>query len=99
MTPVRKTNARKRSFVMVIFGATGDLAQNKLIPALFSLYSQKKLPGNFSVIGFSRRAMSDKEFREFFREFSARKNWAEFSRHLFYQQGTFEDKSAYKKSD
>jgi len=96
MASVKEINPQNNSFVMVIFGATGDLAQNKLIPALFSLFSQNKLSGNFSIIGFSRREMPDVEFRKFFREFSDRKGWAEFSKHLFYQRGTFEDKSAYK---
>ena len=88
-------NTDKSTFAMVIFGATGDLAQNKLIPALFSLFGQKRLAENFSVIGFSRREMSDAQFRDFFEAHKKHKQWEEFSKHLFYQQGTFEDKKAY----
>ena len=39
-------------FVMVIFGVTGDLSQNKLMPSLFSLFKQQLFPEEFSIIGF-----------------------------------------------
>ncbi|MBI3070423.1 MAG: glucose-6-phosphate dehydrogenase, partial [Candidatus Levybacteria bacterium] len=51
-------------FVMVVFGGTGDLARNKLIPALFSLFKQKQLPDEFFIIGFARRDLNDEKFRE-----------------------------------
>lgn len=38
-------------FVMIIFGASGDLTKRKLMPALYSLYRDKRLKGGFSVIG------------------------------------------------
>ncbi len=53
-------------FILVIFGATGDLAQNKLIPALFSLFKQKQLPEQFYIIGFARRDLSNQQFAELF---------------------------------
>ena len=49
---------------VVIAGATGDLAQRKLLPALFNLLSKDRLPENLSVIGFARRPLSDAEYRE-----------------------------------
>lgn len=49
---------------IVIVGASGDLANRKLIPALFSLYCNGFLPRDFSVIGFARSAMDDAAFRE-----------------------------------
>lgn len=49
--------------MLIIFGASGDLTARKLIPALFSLYKGKHLPENFVVLGASRSAMSDEEFR------------------------------------
>jgi glucose-6-phosphate 1-dehydrogenase len=82
-------------FVMVIFGATGDLAQNKLIPALFSLYNQDFLPKDFFIVGFSRRPLNDDEFRSFFKELSEKPNWEEFSKHLYYQGGDFAKKDGY----
>ena len=52
-------------FDLIVFGATGDLAQRKLIPALFRRDEQGQIPDDARIIGTSRRAMSDKEFREF----------------------------------
>lgn len=49
---------------IIVIGATGDLARKKIIPALFSLYSQDLLPPQFQVVGFSRREMTDEAFRE-----------------------------------
>ncbi|MDE2383447.1 MAG: glucose-6-phosphate dehydrogenase [Alphaproteobacteria bacterium] len=52
-------------FDLVVFGATGDLSQRKLIPALFHRDEQGQLPPEARIIGTSRRAMSDAEFRAF----------------------------------
>ncbi|MEK7502196.1 MAG: glucose-6-phosphate dehydrogenase, partial [Patescibacteria group bacterium] len=82
-------------FVMVIFGATGDLAQNKLVPALFALFKQKKLPDVFFIIGFSRRDYSDDEFRDHFGELSQKPEWSDFSKHLYYQNGDFTQEKGY----
>jgi glucose-6-phosphate 1-dehydrogenase len=51
------------SLTLVIVGASGDLAQRKIIPALFALFCQGLLPRDFSVIGFARRDMTAEEFR------------------------------------
>jgi len=48
----------------VIFGASGDLAVRKLIPALYKLYLGDYLPDNFAVLGVSRSKFSDDEFRD-----------------------------------
>lgn len=85
----------KSPFVMVIFGATGDLAQNKLIPSLFSLFKQKLLPQDFFIIGFSRRELSDSDFRSYFKNVQNEEGWSEFTKHLFYQKGSFDDISGY----
>ena len=39
---------------IVIFGASGDLTSRKLIPALFSLYIQGKLPDPVAIVGCAR---------------------------------------------
>lgn len=83
-------------FVMVIFGATGDLMRNKLLPALFSLFTQEKLPNDFEIIGFSRRDISDQEFRNIYSELSTKKGWDEFAKHLQYQKGSFEEANGYE---
>ncbi|CAI8285709.1 MAG: Glucose-6-phosphate 1-dehydrogenase 2 [Opitutia bacterium UBA7350] len=49
--------------VMVIFGASGDLAARKLIPAIFNLGVDNLLPGEFHLMGYGRRKISDEDFR------------------------------------
>lgn len=82
-------------FAMVIFGATGDLAQNKLVPALFALFKEKKLPDVFFIIGFSRRDLRDGDFRDHFKNLKDSKEWFEFSKHLAYQRGDFSQEEGY----
>jgi glucose-6-phosphate 1-dehydrogenase len=48
---------------IVIFGASGDLAKRKLIPALYELAQQKLLDEKSYVIGYSRSEMTDEQFR------------------------------------
>jgi glucose-6-phosphate 1-dehydrogenase len=48
---------------MVIFGASGDLTERKLIPALFYLSRERMLPPGFSVVGCARTPKTDEEFR------------------------------------
>jgi glucose-6-phosphate 1-dehydrogenase len=55
-------------FSLVIFGASGDLARRKLIPALWSLYAGRTLPEPFAIIGTGRTEMTDDEFRTRMRE-------------------------------
>jgi len=50
--------------IFVIFGASGDLAVRKLIPAIFELYQGKYLPENFAVLGVSRSKFTDAAFRK-----------------------------------
>jgi glucose-6-phosphate 1-dehydrogenase len=49
--------------VLVIFGASGDLTQRKLLPALYSLAAHRMLPKRFAVVGVSRSEETDEEFR------------------------------------
>jgi len=55
----------KHPITFTIFGATGDLAQRKIIPALMDLYCRDLLPENFKIVGFSRKSLSDEDYREF----------------------------------
>src|SRR4051812_10461928 len=90
---------------MVIFGASGDLAKRKLLPAIYNLAHEGALPESFNLIGVSRGEMSDDEFRD-----QARKSMAEFSRRepdekvldalldrFRYVTGSFDDESMYDK--
>jgi glucose-6-phosphate 1-dehydrogenase len=53
---------------LVIFGATGDLAKRKLLPALYNLAHEGSLPERFNLIGVSRSGKSDEVFRSEMRE-------------------------------
>src|SRR5579863_5883666 len=55
--PVAPTN-------VVIFGATGDLARRKLLPAIYNLAHEGALPGLFNLIGVSRGEMTHEAYRE-----------------------------------
>ena len=50
--------------LLVIFGASGDLTARKLVPALYELYRAGQLPPRMAVLGVSRTAMSDDQFRQ-----------------------------------
>ncbi len=52
------------SQAFVIFGATGDLARRKILPALARLAARGSLPDDFVVVGVARSPMSDDEFRQ-----------------------------------
>ena len=82
-------------FVMVIFGATGDLAHNKLLPALFGMFKEKQLPEDFFIFGFARRELNDEDFAKLFDQFAHDKEWSSFTKHLFYQQGLFNEQKGY----
>ncbi len=49
---------------LVIFGASGDLAKRKLIPAIYELARQKLLPKDFVLVGFARTDKTDEEYRQ-----------------------------------
>jgi glucose-6-phosphate 1-dehydrogenase len=82
---------------IVIFGASGDLSQRKLIPGLFSLFRKGRLPEKFNILGFSSSQMSDQDFRDKLQQgvekFSERRlsnqAWQDFAGHLYYQPGMF----------
>ena len=88
---------------IVIFGASGDLTARKLIPALYNNFRKKRLPEQFSIIGFARRPYSDDSFRgkmkEGIKAFAAdefqQSDWEDFSKHLFYHRGEFEGQRHY----
>jgi glucose-6-phosphate 1-dehydrogenase len=53
---------------LAIFGASGDLTQRKLLPALYALAYRNLLPEGFAVVGVARTEMSTEEFREHMRQ-------------------------------
>jgi glucose-6-phosphate 1-dehydrogenase len=90
---------------LVIFGATGDLARRKLLPALYNLAHEGALPERFNLIGVSRRDLSDDDFRA-----QARDSIRQYSRrrpdeqvldgllgHMQYIGNPFDDTEGYAK--
>jgi glucose-6-phosphate 1-dehydrogenase len=83
-------------FTLVLFGATGDLAGRKLLPALASLFQHKYLPPEFAIVGIGRRDKTDQVFRddtrkdlEEFRKSAAGADADNFLPHLYYQRTDF----------
>jgi glucose-6-phosphate 1-dehydrogenase len=69
--PLRAGSRLERSpapAAIVIFGASGDLTHRKLAPALYCLAHTGQLPAGVGIVGASRRAMSDDEFRKSLRQ-------------------------------
>ncbi|NDV59656.1 glucose-6-phosphate dehydrogenase [Bacteroides sp. 519] len=54
-----------KPLAIVIFGASGDLTKRKLMPALYSLFREKRLPGTFSVLGIGRTKYTDEDYRPY----------------------------------
>ena len=86
--------------VLVIFGASGDLTQRKLLPALYSLAHDGLLPAGQTIVGFARPDYSDDAFRMAMREACdkhARRRpvqdpiWENFAKGIFYVRGTFDN--------
>src|SRR5258705_8803534 len=61
---------------LAIFGATGDLARRKLLPAIYNLAHEGALPERLQLVGLARSEISDEGFRELaaeaIRQFSRR---------------------------
>jgi glucose-6-phosphate 1-dehydrogenase len=93
---------------MIICGATGDLTERKLAPALYNLLLGGFLPPEFTVVGFARRELSDDAFRDHLRKgidaYSRNRPvkesiWDSFARGIHYHQGNFDDQAAWAELD
>lgn len=88
---------------IVIFGATGDLARRKLMPALYNLARDNYMPPVFNIIGFARRPRTDDQIRDEYRkavsEFSRaglqNELWNSFSQGICYVQSNLVDIDGY----
>jgi glucose-6-phosphate 1-dehydrogenase len=89
---------------IVIFGATGDLSKRKLMPALYRLAQERKLPTSFSIVGNSRSPLTDDGFRsrmhdavkEFLDDSSFDEDlWTSFASNLYYIAGNLNDPNLY----
>jgi glucose-6-phosphate 1-dehydrogenase len=89
---------------LVIFGASGDLTQRKLVPGLYSLAHDGLLPAGQVIVGFARPDYTDETFRAAMREACEKHArtrpideavWENFSRGLFYVRGEFGEHEGY----
>lgn len=90
---------------IVIFGASGDLTQRKLVPSLFNLCRKGRIPKQFRIVGYGNTAFSDEEFRahleEGVKQFASfefkREEWDSFAPNLAYLQGRYTDLADFKR--
>jgi glucose-6-phosphate 1-dehydrogenase len=104
-SPVREARKLRRTpdpCAVVIFGATGDLTQRKLMPALYTLARLGLLPAECAVVGFARRPMTDEVFRQDMAKAvlggasgNEDETWRSFAQRLFYLQADFHDPAGY----
>lgn len=91
--------------IIVIFGASGDLTQRKLIPAIYQIKRERRLPPEMTVVGVARRDWSHDYFREHLREgleefgngVGNEELWKDFAEGIFYCSGNMDDAESYEK--
>ncbi len=90
---------------IIIFGASGDLTQRKLIPSLFNLFRKRRTPKRFQIVGFGGTAFTDEQFREHLYkgmkdhagyEFTD-EEWNVFAPNLHYLSGKYTEASDFQK--
>ena len=91
--------------ILVLFGATGDLAHRKVIPALYHLWRTNLLPHEFLLLAVGRRPYDDEEFRAEIRtsleQFSRvlpldEDAWRSFAERILYERLDFDDPAAFE---
>ena len=89
---------------VILFGASGDLAKRKVIPAMYDLAQYKSLGERYAIVGFARTPMTDDSFRSISGE-AARTisevgpidpaKWDEFASNLYYSPGEYADQNSF----
>ena len=89
---------------VVLFGASGDLAKRKVIPAMYDLAIHNALGTRYAIVGFARTATSEDAFRAALGEAAKSisevgpidpKRWNEFASNLYYSPGDYANPEAY----
>lgn len=91
--------------ILVIFGASGDLTQRKLVPALYQMKQDRKLPPELTIVGVARRDWDHDYFRNHMREgiedygggIISEEVWKDFAKGLFYCSGDIDNPASYQK--
>jgi glucose-6-phosphate 1-dehydrogenase len=93
--------------IIVFYGASGDLVKRKLVPALYHLKRERRLPPELTIVGVARRDWSHDYFRQQMREgieefsdgIGSEDIWTEFAQGLFYCSGDIDNPASYEKLD
>jgi glucose-6-phosphate 1-dehydrogenase len=89
---------------VILFGASGDLARRKVIPALYDLAAHNSLGPRYAIVGFARTPMTDEAFRTTAGDAAKSisevgpidpKGWSQFASNLYYSAGDYGDQEAY----
>ncbi len=91
--------------ILVIFGASGDLTHRKLVPALYQMRLERRLPPELTIVGVARRDWSHDYFREHLKqgveEFGGGieniATWNKFAEGLFYCPGNLDKPEDYQR--
>src|SRR5262245_21234848 len=95
---------RPHACVLTIFGASGDLTKRKLIPALYNLALERRLPERFAVVGCARSEMTHEAFRDKMREAVSQFSrnglkdesvWQQFAANLYYVPADYNHVNGY----
>jgi glucose-6-phosphate 1-dehydrogenase len=106
--PLRVGLSQERTpepLILVIFGASGDLTARKLVPAVYNLKQQRRLPPELSIVGVARRDWSHDYFREQMRAglenyaqgVGAEELWQDFAQGLYYCAADMDDPKGYQR--
>ena len=99
-------NVNAEPCTVVLFGASGDLAKRKVIPAMYDLALHNGLGPSYAIVGFARTPMNDDSFRSSIGEAAKTmsevgpidpKQWEEFSSNLHYHAGEYGNAEDFKK--
>jgi glucose-6-phosphate 1-dehydrogenase len=89
---------------VVLFGASGDLAKRKVIPAMYELAQHNALGERYAIVGFARTPMTHESFRSMVGEAAKTigevgpidpPKWDAFAENLYYTAGDYGDEQAY----
>jgi glucose-6-phosphate 1-dehydrogenase len=94
---------KDQGLIFTIFGGTGNLTYNKLIPAFYQLYKEGRMKDNVSIVALGRREKTSASYRVEFKEF-LKKNIKDFDEEVYsrfnvlihYFQMDFENAEDYK---
>lgn len=94
-------NSKRPKALIIIFGATGDLAKRKLFPSIFRLRQHQKICDDFAVVGIGRRPWTNETFRDVVADsvneaFDPEQDLAPFTANFYYHSLDVTDTDAYE---